>query len=136
LRIAIFNRIRGLHAEKLRFFLVGGWNTAFGFILGIALYYYLIDRVNIVFIGVVSNLISISMSFLTNKIFVFKTKGGWIHEYLKCYIVYGFMAAFSVFMLWFFVDFMCLNIFISQLLILLVSVCISYYGHSRFTYKK
>ena len=122
--------------EKFRFLLVGGWNTFFGFCLGLVLYYSLIDRVNIILIGILGNIISITMSFLTNKLLVFRTKGNWLEEYLRCYLIYGFMAITSIALLWLFVEFYKFNIVVSQLLILTISVFLAYVGHSRFTYKK
>jgi len=76
------------------------------------------------------------MSFTTNKIFVFKSPGNWIREYLKCYIIYGLSAIFGIFILWIFVDYFHININISQAFVLITSVIISSVGHSKFTYKK
>ncbi len=121
--------------KKIRFLLVGGWNTAFGFLLGVVLYYYLKDLTNIIIIGMISNVISITMSFTTNKLFVFMSAGNWINEYIRSYVVYGAMAFLGIFLLWFFVDICKFNIWISQTLILVISISISYLAHSRFTYK-
>ena len=62
--------------------------------------------------------------------------GNWIKEYLKCYVVYGFSAIFGILMLWIFIEYLYINIFISQACVLVASVIISYIGHSKFTYRK
>jgi putative flippase GtrA len=42
-----------------------------------------------VFASIISNLLSISFSYLTYKLFVFKTKGNYVREWLRCIAVYS-----------------------------------------------
>jgi putative flippase GtrA len=114
---------------------VGIWNTIFGFLTGIVVYKFTIQSTNIIFVGVISNIVSISMSFLTYKFIVFKTTSNWVREYLKCYIVYGVMALLSIFLLWVFVSHYGLNIWLAQGLIVVVTSTTSYLSHKKFTFK-
>lgn len=123
-----------LNSRKLRYLLVGGWNTIFGYFAGIGIYYLLNLDFSIWLIGLISNVICISMSFLTYKIFVFRTKGNWIVEYFRSYIVYGVMAILGIFLLWLFVTRLALTIEIAQALIILSTTVISYMGHLKFTF--
>ena len=65
-----------MNNPKMRYLIAGGWNTVFGYSAGVVLYYLMREQFHIVIIGVIGNVLAISMSFLTYKLFVFKTKGG------------------------------------------------------------
>ena len=121
--------------KKLRYLCVGGWNTLFGYTVMIFLYSVLSPHFHIVLIALIANILAITMSFLTYKIWVFKTNGNWIIEYCKCYFIYGGLALLNVALNWFFVDIVNLSIWISQAISIPIAVVISYLGHSRFTFK-
>jgi putative flippase GtrA len=71
---------------------------------------------------------------LTYKFFVFKTKGKWLAEYLKCYLVYGMAAVLSLFLVWGLVDGLDIPFWLAQGLVMILSVAFSYFGHSRFSF--
>jgi putative flippase GtrA len=87
-------------------------------------------------IGIISSIISISISFTTYKIYVFKTSGNWLREYLKAYVVYGLTAFISIAILWLFIEKIKMSIWIAQGLTVVFTVFISYLGHNRYTFKK
>jgi putative flippase GtrA len=119
-----------------KFIIFGIINTLFGYISGVTIYMLLIELFGIIIIGIINNIITITFSFITFKIFVFKTKNtNWIKEYLKCYVVYGIKAIISIFILWGCIDILELNIFISQATAILITVVITYKGHKNFTFK-
>jgi len=125
-----------LSREKMRYLMAGGFNTLVGYSIGVGLYKALGSNLNIVWIGVISNILSITVSFLSYKILVFKTKGMWLTEYMKSYIVYGGIAVIGIFCLWVFVDKMKISIWLAQALVIGMTVIISYVGHSRFTFRR
>lgn len=125
-----------IHSEKLRYLLVGGWNTFFGYLTGVGLFLMLGNYFHIVLIAIISNAIPITMSFFTYKILVFKTRGQWISEYLKCYLVYGVNALLGIFLLWLFVDHLSINIWLAQGAIIIMTAIFSYLLHKRFTFKR
>lgn len=125
-----------LDRREVRYLLAGGWNTLFGYFCGVALYLLLSPILHIVLIAVIANMISITMSFATYKLFVFRTKGNWLNEYFKSYIVYGAAAVVSITLLWVFVDAMGINIWIGQAVTIGITVVISYFGHTLFTFKR
>jgi len=124
-----------LSSSKFRYLVAGGWNTVFGYSLGVILFLLLTDSVHTAFIAFICNLISMAMSFITYKLFVFRTKGNWLKEYLKACIVYGNVALISILVIWVLVDIVGLNIWVSQALAIFVTVVISYLGHKKFTFK-
>jgi putative flippase GtrA len=124
-----------LQRAKLRYLIVGGWNTLFGYFFGVILFLLLNPYAHIVFIAIIANIASISMSFITYKLFVFRTPGGWLLEYLRCYIVYGFNAVLGIIFLWLMVDINGFNIWLAQGISILTVVIISYFLHKNFTFK-
>jgi putative flippase GtrA len=118
-----------------RYILAGCWNALFGYFSALIIYNYYHNLLHILLIGVMVNILNISMSFFTYKYFVFKTKKNWVQEYLRSYVVYGGVALVSLCILWFTVDYLKLPFWIAQALTMLLGVLISYRGHDRFTFK-
>ncbi len=123
-------------SSKLRYLLAGGWNTVFGYGIGVILYYLLSNYLHVTVIALIANIIAITMSFTTYKLFVFRTKGEWLKEYLRSYVVYGGMALLGIGLIWFMVNGLSIPFWIAQGLTILLTVIISYIGHSRFTFKR
>ncbi len=80
--------------QFVRYVLVGGFNTAFGYGLfallnwafkGLGSYSYM-------YAAVLANFIAISVAFLGYKWFVFRTRGNYLMEWLRCFGVYGSSA--------------------------------------------
>jgi putative flippase GtrA len=78
-------------AQFSRYTLVGIWNTIFGYGSYAALTALFMRRMahGYLVAAVVSGLVSISVAFLGYKWFVFKTKGNYLREWLRCHVVYG-----------------------------------------------
>ena len=77
--------------QLTRYLLVGGFNTFFGYGLfallnwcfnGLGSYSYM-------YAAVLSNLIAITLAFLGYKWFVFRTRGNYMAEWIRCLGVYG-----------------------------------------------
>jgi len=123
-----------IHKEKLRYLIVGAANTVFGYCSGIVLYEILSPVIHIIFIATLINIVNISVSFLTYKLFVFRSKGIWWQEYLRSYLVYGTAALISIVLIWFLVDGLKIPFWIAQAVLIIFTVVVSYFGHSKFTF--
>jgi putative flippase GtrA len=77
--------------ELVRYLLVGGFNTVFGYGLFALLNWSLTGLVaySYMYAAVLSNLIAITVAFLGYKWFVFRTRGNYLIEWLRCMGVYG-----------------------------------------------
>lgn len=122
--------------ERLRYLLVGIWNAVFGYFVGVLSLYVLSSTLYIAGAIVVANIVSISMSFLTYKTIVFRTKGNWFKEYLKAYMVYGLIAILNILLVIIFIDIAKMNIWLGQFTALLITVFISYFSHKTYTFKR
>lgn len=124
-----------LEKQSLRYLVAGGWNTVFGYGVGVGLYTILSSQLHVAVIAAIANILAITMSFLTYKLFVFKTAGNWLSEYGRSYLVYGSMALLSIVLLWALVDYSGMDIWYAQALVILLTVGVSYLGHKFFTFR-
>lgn len=125
-----------LEDKKIRYLFAGGLNTVCGYFLGVGGYLWLGEWIHIIYISILVNILAITISFLTYKIFVFRTPGDWLKEYLKIYLVYGSTAIIGTLLLWFFVDSLRINIWLSQGLVLFSVFVFSFFLNRSFTFKR
>jgi putative flippase GtrA len=119
---------------KIKFLAAGFVNTTFGYLIGLFAYEMLNTKVHIVLISLLANFFAISFSFLNYKLFVFKTKDYWIKEYLKSFVVYGGVVILGTILIWILVDFLRIQFWISQIIVILIISIISFIGHRFFTF--
>ena len=125
------------HEKKIRFLIVGGVNT----IVGLSIYPLLFIALSPFGIGYLQVLIlaqipSVTFSFITNKYFVFRTKGNLKKEYLKFFTFYGFYFFLNMICLPIFVEILKINPIISQTLFSIAIIVTSYFWHNAITFKQ
>ena len=78
-------------SQFIRYILVGGFNTAFGYSLFALLNWSFtgLGSYSFMYAAVLANLIAITVAFLGYKWFVFRTRGNYLIEWLRCLGVYG-----------------------------------------------
>ena len=121
--------------RKIRFLIAGGWNTIFGYASFAGLYWLLSHKVHYLVILTGVTVINITMAFLTHKFFVFRTRGNYLKEYLRYYIVYAAPTGIGFIGLPFCIEVLRLNAYVAQLLIMGITVVMSYFGHKHVTFK-
>ena len=86
---AVLRKKYGQYGQQVRYLLVGGWNTLFGYGAYALLYWLLHKHMSYVVILIPSNVIAITQNYFGYKFIVFRTQGGYVREYLRTYLVYG-----------------------------------------------
>ena len=137
-------------AEVIRFLMVGGFNTAFS----LALY-----SGCVIFFGrllpthgkpliadiafVVSTPVAITVAFLCYKHFVFKTKGNYLKEWLRCFAVYSVSFPMGLVILpaatHLFQRVALTHAyapFLAGIVNSLIIACYSYFAHKKFSFKR
>jgi putative flippase GtrA len=127
---------KGLPHKELRYLVVGVLNTVVGYGIGVMIYTVCHPHVSLSGIGIVSNVLAITFSVVTYKCMVFQTQGQWFREYVRAYLIYGGTALLGIALLWFLVGRLALSIWLAQGIIVIVTIVISYLGHSRFTFHR
>ncbi|MBE6386623.1 MAG: GtrA family protein [Lentisphaerae bacterium] len=122
--------------QALAYLATGAWNTLFGIGIYSVLYQLFGKSVHYMILAVPANILAITNAFLCYKLFVFRTKGNWIKEYFKCYIVYGTGTLSGMFLLWLLVKTCCINPVAANIIATGIVVAVSFFGHKYFSFKK
>jgi putative flippase GtrA len=122
--------------QFVRYLAVGAFNTAFGYGLFAALFAGLHGCVPeahmIVFI--ISNVIAVAVAFLGYRYLVFRSRGPFVSELLRCYLVYSTSFFLGAALLYILVDRAGLNVYFAQAIITLITIVASFLGHRHFTF--
>lgn len=122
--------------EKIRFLLVGGYNTAFGMALYAMLYWLLGESVHYVILLVVTHFISVINSYLALKFFVFRTNGNFMQEFIRTNISYFYILLANSALLTIFVQILLIPPVTSQCFIAVLLACGSYFLHKYYSYRQ
>lgn len=136
--------------EVIRFLLVGGFNTVFAFVLYsgcVRTFGHVFPRVSKPLITdiafAISTPIGITVAFLLYKHFVFRTRGNYLKEWLRCFLVYSVSFPMSLVILptathvfqrpaltqeW--------APYLAGLVNSFCIACYSYFGHKKFSFKR
>lgn len=131
------------HQIKLRFIMVGIWNTVFGYLVFIgfdSLFIPLFSQRYVAYMSaaVFSNILAIINAYIFHKYVTFKSriKGiGIIFEFLKFSTTYLITFCLSLLILPLFVEVLNVTPKIAGALVIFCCTVISYVGHSKFTFR-
>jgi len=88
------------------------------------------------FLLIISNILSITNAYISYKFFVFRTKGNFLREYARFYVVYGASILFSLILLPLSVELLHIHPVVAQAAIIAITIVISYTGHKNFSFKR
>jgi len=128
-------RLRIQKRQEIRYLVAGIFNTGFGYAIPLILYHFFANALPAAVISAISAVIAITVAFLLYKICVFKTKGHWVKECLKCYLVYGSVYSLGVGGIWILVDVLEFNYVVTQSIVNTCIIAISYFSHKNFTFR-
>jgi putative flippase GtrA len=121
---------------QARFIMIGGLNTLIGYLVVTCVYTLFSERLSFLMIGIISNIVAITIGFTLQKFFVFQTKGNWLKQYLRSYITYGAVGIIGFALLWIFLNIFQINVWISQAIIMVLITGISFIGHKKITFRQ
>ena len=127
-----------------RFLAVGGFNTLFGYGLFALLNWSLTPvPYGYLWATIVANLIAITVAFLGYKWFVFRTKGNYLREWLRCVGVYGTSSLIGLAGMAILVPILRRHMakpqaasYVAAALMLVVTVCFSFVGHRNISFRQ
>lgn len=134
--LELYRRNRPEFFRIVRYLIVGGWNTLFGVGLYTLVYELWGTRTNYLGWAVAVNILAITNAYLCYKFFVFRTKGNYLREYLKCYTVYGAGMLLGMGGLFLLVSGAGMNPAWANFLLTGVTVVLSYFGHKYFSFRR
>jgi len=127
-----------------RYVAVGSFNTVFSYCVFALLNWLLrgFGQFSYMYAAVLSNFIAISAAFLGYKWFVFRTRGNYLKEWMRCFAVYGVSALIGIASLPIVVTVLRrvlpwpdLASYLGAALIAGVSVVISFFGHKTISFR-
>ncbi len=127
---------RAYNSTSLRFLVAGGWNTAFGYASLAILYYLFSDKIQYLFLIVFSTILNITNAYLCHKFFVFKTKGNYLKEYLRYYVVYSVPIGIALVLFPFCIEILGMNFYFTQAILTLFTAIVSYFGHKNVSFRQ
>ncbi|MBS1369989.1 MAG: GtrA family protein [Lentisphaeria bacterium] len=119
----------------IRYLLVGGWNTLFGVGLFTGLYQLWGTPRNYLLIAIPVNIIAVTNAFFCYKWIVFRTRGNYLREYLRCWTVYGSSTLLGMALLVLLVELFRMNPVRANILLTAFGVTWSYLGHRFFSFR-
>lgn len=132
-------------AQFLRYMLVGGWNTAFGFGCFFFMNRWLtsvMPAYSYIAAYLASSLINITVAFLGYKWFVFKTRGHYFREWLRALTVYSGSILIStlalapmVGLIRFATHYQTEAPYIAGAFLAIFTVVSSFFGHKNFSFR-
>ena len=128
---------------KIRFLIVGVWNTAFGYGAFLVLYWlfdlFLSPRfMAYMTASIMGNILSVTNAFFFHKYFTFQSPergGASLKEYFRFVGTYIFTFLLSLMLLPIFVELAGLTPQVAAAVIILICTVFSYIGHSRFSFR-
>ncbi len=120
--------------QKLRFLLVGGYNTVFSYLLFIGLLWIFNGHHEQIALALSFALSSIN-SFWTQKIYVFTSKAPAWPEFIKCLGTWGISYGLNAVLLWLLVDGLSMTAYIAQGIVLVILTVFSWIMLKYFAFK-
>jgi putative flippase GtrA len=123
------------HKTKVRFLFAGALNTAIGLAVFPALYL-ITDplKLHYLVILIMSQILCVAFSYLTNKFLVFKTSGNYLNEFGKFLSFHMFYFLANLAALPAMVELWGMDPVWAQTLFAVLVIVTSYFWHSRFTF--
>lgn len=123
--------------ERIRFLVVGGFNTAFGFLIFTSITLMLKHVPHGYMIGlIVSQFVSNFVAFYLHRKVTFKAKGHAMTDFIRFTMVNAVSYLINLIVLPLLVNVTHMNPLIAQFLILLVTIMISFVGHKFFSFRR
>jgi putative flippase GtrA len=128
-----------------RYILVGGFNTVFGYGIFALLNWFFTGwgSFSYMYAAALGSLISITVAFLGYKWFVFRTRGNYLREWIRCFGVYGSSALFGLAGLPILVPVLRHHLrnpgqasYIAAAMMTVVTVIFSFWGHKNISFRQ
>jgi putative flippase GtrA len=127
--------IERLRADRtMRFLVVGGYNAAFGYVVFVALYYWIGGTVHYNIVLLISYLVSTTNSYLLQRRFVFASRSRRLPEFVRFNLVNLAGMLVNMGFLSLAVNFVTPKIALAQAAALVFTIAFLYAGHSLFSF--
>ena len=123
-----------LSNQKARYLITGGYNTVFGYLLFILIFYYFSSTVSHYFLLGICHLLGTIHNFFSYSTFVFKPKTNAFKNYFKFNLVYLFIFLLNLVMFTLLTKVMNWNLYFSQALIVALIAVLGYILNKNYAF--
>ena len=123
-------------SEKLRFLVVGAWNTAFGYLAFVVAYFLLRQWLHYLVIMLIAHFVSVCNAFVGHKFLVFRRDGHLLADFLRFNMSYVGTLLFGLAALPILVEVFGIHLLISQGLLVVVTTVSSYFLHKKLSFRR
>lgn len=123
-----------LQDQRLRFLVVGGANTAIGYLIFVIVHAIYGASLGNAWVVVIAYAIALPLSFLTQKVFVFVGTGFWLKQFGRFILANSAVFVANLLFLPLFVNSTGVGALPSQALFVSVSTIVSYLAHKHFSF--
>ena len=121
-------------SDKIRFLLIGGFNAGVSYLIYSSICLILGEGAYQLALALAWAISSI-ISFTTQKFLVFRGKGNWTKEYLKCCTTWVFSYLINAGLLELLVKMLHLNVFVAQIIATLAAAVFTYFLFKKFAFR-
>jgi putative flippase GtrA len=122
--------------KEVRYLLVGGWNTLFGWAVFVILQLTVGATIGYMAVLVIAQVVSVINAYLGYRWLVFRVQGSWWLDFFRFSTVYWIVFAVNLAALPLMVSVLGMNVIVAQTLFLVVTVIASYIAHNRFSFRR
>jgi putative flippase GtrA len=120
--------------RKLRFLVVGGWNTLFGYLSFYVLYLLAAGRLHYLIIAVLAHFVAVTQSYVMQRRLVFRSAAPVTGEFVRFNASHIGTLLFGLLAMALLVEAAGMSPLIAQAIVILMSVVLSYLLHSRLSF--
>ncbi len=121
--------------EKLRFLIVGAWNTAFAYLAFVAVYALLRREIHYLVICVIAHVLAVINAFICQRRWVFRSHGVWWSAFLRFNLVQLGVLITGLAALATMVAVLHFSPFFGQLLVMTITVIASYVLNRAYSFR-
>jgi putative flippase GtrA len=122
--------------QGLRYLVVGGWNTVFGYGFFVLLNVLFGDDVHYMALFVVANVVAVLNAFVCYRVFVFKVRGDVLRDLARFSLVYVGAFAVNAVALPVLVEVAGVPVLLAQAVIVGGTVVASFFAHRSFSFRR
>ncbi len=127
---------RALSSERVRYLLVGAWNTLVGYLLFAGLVLTFDGRVHYTILLLVSHMISVLEAFVAYRLIVFRVRGNVLRDLARFWSVYAAALAVNLAVLPVLVDVVGIDVLIAQAGLVVATIISTYVANRRFSFRR
>jgi putative flippase GtrA len=127
---------RLINDKKIKYILVGGFNTVFGYAVFYTIYLFLIKHISYVLVILISHLINATIAFLLYRTLVFKNRNPIIPSFVKFNIALTSQLLLNLACTIILVEIVNFNVTSSQFIAVIISALFGYFAHKNFSFNE